>query len=119
MPPGVSNKDIEKAAKFRKVLKNNKDIKPPSDPKIGVSPLTPSGEVNVGFTQPMLAPKEGTKLRPNIYNNILDLGVESENDNSIFKGGFGSSKKQRLLASTEVEGEASKMAFVPVISNHN
>ena len=84
LPPGVSREDIIKAAKFRKILKMNKRIKPPSDPKIGISPLTPSGGVNVGFTQPMLAPKKGTLLRPKIYNNVMDIGVESENDSSIF-----------------------------------
>lgn len=119
LPPGCSNEEIEKAAKFRKVLKKNRSVKPPPDPKIGISPLTPEGGVNVGFTEPMLAPKKGSTLQSKIYNNIMDIGVESQGDDSIFKGAFGQSKKMRLLAAAEVEGDAAKMAFVPVISDHN
>ena len=89
LPPGVSRKDIEKAAKFRKALKKNKTIKPPPDPKIGVSPLTPEGGVDVKFSQPMLAPKKGTSLKPKIYNSVMDVGVESKVDGTQFKGGFG------------------------------
>lgn len=56
VPPGCSTEDIEKASKLLVVMKRDKSIKLPPDPKIGLSPLTPSGGVNVGFSQPMLAP---------------------------------------------------------------
>ena len=69
----VTVSDIEKAAKLRKVLKKNKNLKSPSDPKIKLSPLTPKGGVDVGFSQPMLAPKKGTKFNPKIYNSVMDI----------------------------------------------
>ena len=106
--PGVSQKDIENAAKLQKILKKNKGLKPPSDPKINLSPLTPKGGVNVAFTQPMLAPKKGTTFNPKIYNSVMDIEIESKNDQSTFKGAFGESKK-RSLATQEESGEASKI----------
>ena len=99
-------------------MKKNKGLKPPSDPKINLSPLTPKGGVNVAFTQPMLAPKKGTTFNPKIYNSVMDIEIESINDQSTFKGAFGESKK-RSLATQEESGEASKMTFVPIITDHN
>ena len=119
LPPGVSPKEVEQAAKLRKAYGQNKALKPPPHPTIGVSPLTPEGGVDVKFTQEMLAPEKGTYLRPKIYNSVMDVGVSSKADGSGFKGGFGTSKKQRRLAAAELEGEAAKMAFVPVINEHN
>jgi hypothetical protein len=44
------------------LMKMDPSIIAPPDPKIGLSPLTPEGAVGVKFSQPMLAPKEGTIL---------------------------------------------------------
>ena len=55
------------------LMKKNKKLEPPPDAKINIAPLTPEGAVNVGFTQPMLAPKKGTYLKPKIYNAIMDV----------------------------------------------
>ena len=119
LPPGCLKEEIEKASKLKKVLKMNKSIKPPPEPNIRISPLLPDGGVNIGFSQDMLAPKKGTKLRSKIYNNFMDISLESKNDGSEFKGSFGSSKKQRMLAATDVEGDARTMAFSPKINGHN
>jgi hypothetical protein len=42
------------------LMKKDQSIMVPPDPKIVLSPLTPEGAVGVKFSQPMLAPKEGT-----------------------------------------------------------
>ena len=49
----------------------------------------------------------------------MDVGVESKADGSEFKSGFGSSKKNRRMAAADIDGEAAKLTFVPVISDHN
>ena len=50
LPPGVDSDDIDKASKLLKVMKKNKSIKAPPDPKIRIKPLNPDGSVNVGFS---------------------------------------------------------------------
>ena len=100
-------------------MKKDKSIKLPPPPKIGIAPLNPNGAVDVKFTIPMLAPKKGTFLQPKVYNKVMNLGVESKGDGTVFKGGFGETKKARMLRASEIDGEAAKMGFVPEISNHN
>ena len=50
MPPGVSQEEIDQASKLLKLMKKNKSIKPPPDPKIELKPLSPYGNSTVGFT---------------------------------------------------------------------
>lgn len=71
------------------------------------------------FSEPTIAPKPGTKMSPKIYNNLLKFKVQSLTDDSEISGTFGSVKKNRLLAASEVDGEAAKYSFVPTITSHN
>ena len=96
--PGSSKKDIERAVRLRKLMAKDKSIKAPPSPTMEIRPLTPEGGINVGFTQPTVAPRKGFPLKPNIYNNVLDITVESTRDGSNFKGDFTQSKKMRQLS---------------------
>lgn len=60
--PGCDPKEIEEASKLNALMKKDKSIKAPPDPKIVLSPLTQEGAVNVKFSEPMLSPQNDTIL---------------------------------------------------------
>ena len=90
--PGTSTEDIERAMKLLKLMKKDKTIKPPPEPKIKISPIKPNGGVDITFTQPMLAPKKGANLDQATYDSLMDIRTESYNDMTSFQGKFASSK---------------------------
>lgn len=56
---GISQKQIEIAAKTRVVKMkkiDSKIVEKPKSPKMGIDPLNPDGSVGVSFNQKMLAP---------------------------------------------------------------
>ena len=117
--PGCSDDEIEKAVKLSMLAAKDKSIKIPPAPTMAIQPLTPEGGINVRFTQPTVAPTKDHSLVPKIYNNMLDISIESLNDGSVFQGDFTKSKKMRRLQSAEIDGQASKMGFTPKIERHN
>ena len=105
---------------YKKLLKVNKKVKTPKDPKMKIPPLDPEGAAGVGFNQMMVAPKKGTFLPPKIYDNTFGMKSESLVDGSEFKAEFSKSKKQRLLEQTdELSGEASKLGYTPKVEVHD
>ena len=66
----------------------------------------------------MIAPKSGTNLMSKLYNNLFQVEIESKNDGSKFQGVFGSTKKQRILSASNIDGEASEFSFTPKITIH-
>ena len=69
------------------------------------------GDVDVRFSEEMLAPKNGTQLDPSAYNNLLDVFVESYNDQSRTKGMFSKNDLRILEIAEQIEGEAKHMTF--------
>jgi hypothetical protein len=86
--PGTDDKKIKRALIFNKLMKKNKNIKPPEDPKLKIHPLDPGGSAKVSFNQRMIAPKKGSFLHPNLYDNTFGISAESLNDGTIFKASF-------------------------------
>jgi hypothetical protein len=69
----------------------------------------------------MVAPKEGTFLTPQLYENTFGITSISLNDGSSYKATFIKSKKTRILEekSEEIFGEASKLEFEPKVEIHS
>ena len=67
----------------------------------------------------MVAPKEGTFLKPKLYSKTFGMKSVSLVDGSEFTADFGKSKDQRRLEETEIEGEASKLGFTPKVEVHS
>jgi hypothetical protein len=66
---------------------------------MGVKPMDPDGNFKVDFNVPMMAP-DG-EIDQKIYGGAFGFGVSSMDDESVFEGKFGSTKRERLLASTD------------------
>ena len=103
--PGTDEQEIKRAVVFNKLMKKNKKLEAPDDPKIKIEPLDPGGSAVVSFNQRMVAPKNGTFLSPNLYESTFGMTSISLNDNTIFTASF-IKNISRLLQEVEEESEA-------------
>ena len=104
---------------FKKLLKLNKKLAKPKDPKMKIPPLDPEGAAGVGFNQKMVAPKAGTFLPPKLYDNTFGMSSVSKIDGTTFNADFKKSKKQRMLEGKETDGEAAKLGYTPKVVIHS
>ena len=62
---------------------------------IKIGPITPEGEIEMKFSEPILAPNSSSKLNSKILNNLFGVKVQSLNNDNNEDGDFGSKRTSR------------------------